>query len=60
MLVTKGGYGLVPANSAYTEIKYSSGGTCNNLLGRDLNWVEAQATTYTSSGVMCGNADVYN
>ncbi|MCU1395702.1 MAG: hypothetical protein JWM34_4130 [Ilumatobacteraceae bacterium] len=54
IIITKGGYGLVPARSTYTEIKYSSGGTCNNLLNRSAGSFDAVATAYDTAGNICG------
>lgn len=61
MLVTKAGYGLVPARSTYTEIKYSNGGYCNNFHGSlPAGAFYASSGTWDSSGAQCDGVVVYN
>lgn len=54
-VVTRNGYGLIPARSTYTETRYSSGGFCNNALQRPIGMIEATAQSFSQVGTLCDN-----
>lgn len=52
-------YGYLPARSGYMWMKYSSGGTCNNLLTRPA-WYMKVVSTSKKGSITCHTSTRYN